>query len=596
MELIAKTVKIAAESNEKHFGSCFAENGLFVLLEVEGDEKDNAASLGRNILDSFLTSFTNQKEKNLADLTSLLHKTEETANLLKTITVGILKGEILYLGNKGSGEVLLNRGGKIGQILFSNETSSGKVKSGDILLFTSKTFCHALSQEKKWELLKMNDWQKVAEVGSSPGAAALIVTFASFSSPKKSFFTTIAGIRQLVGVKIYQGWQKFCWFVRKTRSHLWENEVEEKPRKTLLTITIILIILLTASIFLNINYTRQTQKHKRLSSVLELVSHQYEEAASLIDLNPIRARTLLSDSKLTLSPYLSEFPKTSNEYKQIKEWLDKIAEKEVTAYKIYKLTSVPLFYDIALIKEGGGGQNIAAYRQAKAILDTKNKVVYSLSSDTKQASIIAGSEAVKETKTIAIHGKTVYLFTSEGIVSVDISSKTAKTVIKTDEKWGEITSIAAFGGNLYLLDRKNNAIWKYVATETGFTSRASYLNSDVKVNFSKAQQMVIDGSVWVLNFPGEILKFTRGLGEPFTFKGLADTLSNIEAIFTSDVERNLYALEKSSFRILVFDKDGTYLAQYQWDGLKEASDFVVSEEEKKIFVLSGSKIYAIEIK
>lgn len=604
MDFSPETAGIGAVSNDQYFGGWFTKNNLFILVETVGNEERPAGKIGKEILDLISTNYRSKNESSLDYITSLLQEAKKAAPEFNTLTIGILKGNILYLGNIGFGEVLLERNGEIGRILSSDETSSGKVQTGDLLLFSSKTFCRCIAQKERRELLQINDWRKSAETGSSllsrqtepAGAVALIVTFSKTIKPKEPLFNLTKPITAKFHEKIPRLVNQFRLLLKKLRPSLSEDSQETRPQKNLLTIAVVLVILLVASIFLNINHTNQSQKHKRFSESLDLVLHQYEEAVSLIDLNPTRARTLLSSSKLSLSPYLSEFSKSSNEYKQINEWLDKISEKEVAAYKIYKLTSVPLYYDITLIKQGGIGGKIAAYRQMKAILDTQNKVAYSLSSDTKQAAIIAGSNVVDEAKTIAIHGKTAYFLTKEGITGVDIQNKTAKVVIAKDEKWGEIISVASFGGNLYLLDSQNNAIWKYIATESGFSSRTSYLNPGVQADFSKARQMIIDGSVWVLNSSGEILKYTSGLGEAFSFKGLADTISNIEALFTSDVEKSLYLLDKNASRVLVFDKDGTYFSQYQWDGLKDASDFVVSEDEKKIFVLAGAKIYAIDIK
>jgi hypothetical protein len=47
---------------------------------------------------------------------------------------------------------------------------------------------------------------------------------------------------------------------------------------------------------------------------------------------------------------------------------------------------------------------------------------------------------------------------------------------------------------------------------------------------------------------------------------------------------------------VVLEKDGNYKAQYFSDKLKEAKDIAVSEKNKKIIFLSGSKLYSIEIK
>lgn len=519
------------------------------------------------------------------------------------MTLGFLNKDILYLANLGEGNVFLQRNGKVGQILTSGENCSGKVTAGDILLFSSKTFLHCVDKQKQQELLRAGEITDIAEEiyvqllasANSLGAAGLLLELedretgsafeTSYQAPQKPDYKSI----------FKEKWQSMMSSWRQKRENLLEDGEEAKSKKTLLTIAVVLILLLIASIFLNINHSQSTNKKTLLKQTVDLVSHQYDEAVSLIDLNPGRARVLLSDSKLSLSQILKEFPKNSNEYKEVNDWLAKIAAQELVAYKIFKLTTVPVFFDISLIKNAGAGTKISLHQMTAVILDSKNKVAYSLALDTKKADIIAGSETVKDAQTISVHGKSAYVLTGEGIVRIDIPAKTAQTVVRADKDWGEIGELVAFAGNIYLMDRKNNAIWKYIVQENGFSPRSSYLNPDVRVNFSNAKKMIIDGSVWVLATPVTLSKFTSGHGDTFSVKGLADTIS-YDGIFTSDEDKNVYILDKHALRILVFDKDGEYQSQYQWDELKNTDDFVVSEEEQKIFLLLGSKIYAIDLK
>lgn len=604
MELTARTVKITAPSDVFHWGGCFAENGLFLILEVIGDEAKPAVVVGREILELVLTRFADAKERNWTTLNTIIDLVKDNGSIV-TFTVGILAGDILYLGNRGEGEVLIKRDGRIGKILSGNDTSSGKSRLSDRLLFSSKTFISSVPEEKRRNLLVIEEEQEEVEGLSvllekleTAGSAALCITVEKMEIKKEFPVPSLSVLKRKGLSGIYRVKNKIGVlrsYIRPRASQTWESEEETKHKKIFLTVAVILIILLVISIFFNISHTRSAKGKERLTQALELASHQYDEAVGLIDLNPGRARSLLSDSKLSLSPFLKDFPKNSKEYKEVNEWLGKIAEKEVQAYKIYRLTTVPVFFDIALIKDGGSGKEMRGFQEMKVILDTKNKLIYSLTTDTKKAEIIAGSDVVKEGKVVTIHGKNAFILNNDGIVRIDIAGKKGETVVKTDEKWGEVTSIAAFGGNVYLLDRKKHAVWKYIATDFGFLARQNYLNPDVRTDFSNAQELIIDGSVWVL-LPDGILKFTKGLGENFAFKDFSDTFTNISVFTTSDEDKNIYLLDKQNSRIVVFDKEGSYIAQYQWDELKNADDIVASEEEKKIFVLSGSKIYAIEIK
>ena len=47
---------------------------------------------------------------------------------------------------------------------------------------------------------------------------------------------------------------------------------------------------------------------------------------------------------------------------------------------------------------------------------------------------------------------------------------------------------------------------------------------------------------------------------------------------------------------MVFSKTGEYQAQYVWPGIAGAVDMVASEKLAKIFLLTNSKIYSLDIK
>ena len=603
MQLIVKDLKISAAPDINYWGGSFCENGLFILLEIEGTEEKSANDWGKEILDLLLTKITNFPKINLEVLNELINWVKKIKSV-KSLTLGFLEAEILSLVNFGNGEVLLRRNGQMGTILQSGQAASGKVMAGDRLFFTSNKFLSCIDKDQQKELLKLESLTEIAENAygmliackESFGSIALLADLEGKVLPEEKEAVLPVLSKKDYKNMLAQKWQKMLLIFSDMKASFWQEDDESKPKRTLLTIAVILILLLIASIFLNINHSQSTNRQNHLKQVVDLVSHQYDEAVSLIDLNPSRARILLSDSKLSLSSIFKDFPKNSNEYKQINEWLNKIAEKEVAAYKIHKFMIVPVFFDMNLIKSGGSGGKMALYQKSAVILDLKNKAIYSLSLDTKQASIFAGSEIVKEAQTITTHGKSAYILNADGITQVDIPSKSAKVAIINDKNWGEITQLYAFAGNLYLLDGKNNAIWKYIATENGFSGRTSYLNSDVSVSLDKTRKMIIDGSVWVITNSGSIMKFTSGRPEVFSFKGIEDNISDISSIFISDEEKYLYVLDKHSQRILVFDKEGNYQSQYQWEELKNADELVVSEEEKKIYVLIANKIYAIDIK
>ena len=600
MNLVTSNAKISTAPDGNNWGGCFAENGLYILLEVSGDDRLKAPARGKEVLDFILTEYTNITQHNPETTHKILQGLHDKSHI-KSVIIAILDGDRLYMGGKGSVGVIMKRNGKIGKILEGEDTSVGQVQANDQLLFSSGAFDEKIKDKVLENLLSLENIDSAAELvvpyfldqDTGKGIAALLLQVKTSEHTKEvsNSLTYLKGSREKISEFFVQGKRKFRDLFRDR----FERPEETKSKKTLLTVSVILIILLTMSIFFNLNHEGERKRNDKLTETLNYVSHQYDEAINLIDLNPVRARMLLSDSKLSLSPLLKEFPKNSNEYKKVEEWLNKILAQEITAYKIFRLTAVPLFFDLNLTKPGAGGTKLAVYKETKVILDTASQSVYSLSTDTKQSSVIAGSETVKDAKTIALHGQTAYVLNSEGIVGIDLSDNSSKVVVKRDDNWGEIISLVSFGGNLYLLDKSKHTIWKYIATDFGFSAKVRYLNPDVRVDFSEATNLAIDGSVWVLTSNG-VQKFTKGLEDQFVFKDFSDTLTSLSVFSTSDIDKGVYILDKILSRIVIFSKDGDYQSQYQWSELKNADDIIASEEEKKIFVLIGSKIYAIEIK
>ena len=149
------------------------------------------------------------------------------------------------------------------------------------------------------------------------------------------------------------------------------------------------------------------------------------------------------------------------------------------------------------------------------------------------------------------------------------------------------------------MDKNNSRIIKYVSTESGFSATKDYLASDIKPNFSQAASMVIDGSIWILFSDGKISRYTSGKPDFFNLTGLDVNFISPTVLYTDEDCKNLYILDSGNKRIVVIDKDkklGEYVSQYVWEGLGAASDFVVDEGNRKIYVLSGGKVFSIDLK
>jgi hypothetical protein len=186
----------------------------------------------------------------------------------------------------------------------------------------------------------------------------------------------------------------------------------------------------------------------------------------------------------------------------------------------------------------------------------------------------------------------IYFIDGSGISQID-KGNDKKTVI-AKKTWKTDGGLGLFGSNVYVLDRADG-IDKFVPGSDNTYSSTDYFASDTP-DFSNSKAMGIDGSIYVLNKDGSIDKYTKGKSDTFDVSGLDTKLSGATKIYTNADSNNIYVLDNGNSRIVVLDKDGNFKTSYKAAQIKSAKDMDIDEANKKIYILSGGKVYEISTK
>ena len=356
---------------------------------------------------------------------------------------------------------------------------------------------------------------------------------------------------------------------------------------------IVLALIFGISLVLAGNKRQKTKSETREQAVLEEVRYKYDEAQGLTSLNPLRAKSLLKDSQIRIQEYKEESKKDLP--KELQELADKIEAALGGVQREYHLDSATEWYDFGLVKEGFKGSDWEAEDKQVLVWDEKNKDLVSVNLETKAGEAVSEGDDFGGGKLIGLAGERGMVVSNAVITVVEI--KTGKKIgeVGADE-WGKIADAVGFGGNLYLLDQSETGqIWKYLAVDSGLSAKRSYLKGET-YDLSEAVSMAIDGAVWVLFKDGTIVKYIQGQKEAFIVAGLDQPFEEPVKIFSSPETENIYVLDKKSTRVVVINKNGEYHSQYIWPGMAGVKDLAASEELKKIYLLTGEKIFTIEIK
>ncbi|MBA3723943.1 MAG: hypothetical protein H0W89_03535, partial [Candidatus Levybacteria bacterium] len=121
-----------------------------------------------------------------------------------------------------------------------------------------------------------------------------------------------------------------------------------------------------------------------------------------------------------------------------------------------------------------------------------------------------------------------------------------------------------------------------------------YFTTDAP-NLSQATGMAIDGSVWIVQKDGKVLKYTRGEADTFAVSGLNKPLNKPSKIVTEITMANIYILDNGNRRIVQIDKKGTFQKEYSAAVLATAKEFEVDQKNNRILVLSDNKVWELPL-
>lgn len=157
------------------------------------------------------------------------------------------------------------------------------------------------------------------------------------------------------------------------------------------------------------------------------------------------------------------------------------------------------------------------------------------------------------------------------------------------------TDFSSFLKNIYLLDGKKGEIIKYASPIViGKDFPQYWLDSETKKPIG-GKSMAIDGLIWILNSNNGIDRYYLGKHQETLILDFFPPPKNLEKILINQNLPYLFLLEPEQNRIIVLEKSGQVVSQFQSEKFDDLKDFAVSTDGI-IYLLNGQKIYQMKLK
>ncbi len=360
--------------------------------------------------------------------------------------------------------------------------------------------------------------------------------------------------------------------------------------KFLLAIALVLILALLVNLSI-MGFSKNTQISTEYydETVVKINNLHSEAQASIIYGDNQKARKLLGEALNTIY----SLPKNNTDRETInQQLLDKNNELMSEANKLVNLNNLTTLINVANITSENlvnGGLDIIENN----LFILTNKSLFRLNLTNRD---IAATNLPESSP--------LYLIPEQNNLLVYFNNNTIYQYTVTDNQWEQINfnwnatnppvTAASYNNNLYLVSGENNHIVRYNRSNNNYLSGQVWLGDN---DFGRITKLAIDGAIYTWHDQGQLNKFIRGQKQEFSVETIDPMIRTVNQLLTKNDLPALYLLDNDNKRIVILNKDGKLVKQYQADQLKQITGLAVSQTKENnkrlIYLIDQNNIYEL---
>jgi len=368
-----------------------------------------------------------------------------------------------------------------------------------------------------------------------------------------------------------------------------------KPKLTKNQIIILALIFFLALGFL-IAQREEKQRLAIYQATLKEIQDKVDQAESFLilrEVNPQAAKEanlLLKESWEEISPLVKIVPTLPSDFSsQVFSLKNKISEN------LYQLNELKIIEEPELLFEFKPGEFVP---QKMVIFDNEIYFFSPYSQNLFKVSLKGEGQLIQINQKFnlarALDDSILFFLKSNQLINFKNNQFRETFSLELPYPDSDFNILSSYKSNLYFLDKKTGEIIKYpYLGNFKWDSPQLRLASPTKKAI-EAKSMAIDGSIWLLNRDNSIGRYYAGRLQEIIKLDIFPYPKEFSKIFASPALPYLYLLEPAQNRIVIINKSGQIINQFQSQKFDNLLDFGVSENGKTIWLLNGLKVYKIQ--
>ena len=608
---------------------------LFVTVEIQNNPSD-AETIAETIFDSARKIFFSDLERDpylrfedaLKEVNTAIQsfKAENVSNFIGTLHVvlAVTVGNELHLSQTGDAEAYLVRKRYCSIIseglsdrtseneeTFSN-IASGTLEPGDFVVIGTTRLLRYISKSDFIGLLKSQNLIESLDDLKDALTPEILSKIGIIGMAFHEGLSELSSNEQ-IGVREYLEDEK-PQLVRKERSNpgkfsLALRETTKKvtsymndmiksatsgrmTKDKILALLMVAIVLLTAVIWYVKNTGAAKREIERLDAVIIEIREEINTASLRGVSNKDSAASILADAETKAVDVLN----SGYHRNKATELLGLITEEKAKIDNVVYVSSARVIADLSAKRENVSALGLIPYKDRTYVYEYN--ALYEVLLD-----VVSDPMTIDDNETVIAgayddDNEALIFVTKSGQV-INYANEQFQFMDTDDGAFHKGVAVEAYNGKMYLLDAEESQIWKYATKRDKYGNAESYIEGG---SIENPVDIAIDGSIYVLEGDGDIMKFSRGEQVDFSISKLPlDPIESPTRIYTELDLDKIFLLEPTKNRVIVLNKDfqtgnAVYSTQYVFDdSISGARDMFYDKDSNKLYILNSQRIYEISL-
>jgi len=372
------------------------------------------------------------------------------------------------------------------------------------------------------------------------------------------------------------------------------QRLTRKQKIILIVALIILFIFAESIVLIGKGQDKKLSAEQIANNINQIQEKTYQAESALSYSDEEGAKKLLAEA----TDLLNQLPKKSKTDKAKYDELSTLIQAQYVKTKhIIEITDPLVKFDFSNLDPNLNANGLIFSSNNLYVFNSNNEIYKGVISSGKMDKISKTSQDAGQFKLDANQTNNTVLFyhDKDGLLEFNTKTETLKPIeITFANQDKEIRDMYVFESKLYLLDVKNNQIFRHGRAANAYGESLSWIK-DPNLNIKDTVSLAIDGSIYVLKSSGVVMELVQGRQVDFSLAEIDPKLTTATKIWTDANSNYLYILDPQGKRLVVFNKKGVLKAQYTSSKFDDLKGFAVDEKNKKLWLQNGLKVFEITL-